>query len=144
MAKFFLDSCVFIETLKVSGNPKAKKLWDAVLELYLGHEFFVNAVVKSEVSYHVFCKRKLMSIEDLKGILESFSSLDMTDSVEKLMYGYMSKYHLKPNDALILATCKHYGIKYLVSLDKDFERACAEEKVVLVSDAEKLKAILER
>jgi len=29
---------------------------------------------------------------------------------------------VKPNDALIAATCKHYGIKNIATFDSDFER----------------------
>jgi predicted nucleic acid-binding protein len=43
----------------------------------------------------------------------------------------MKKYGLLPNDALILATCKFYGIKHLISLDRDFEEPCVEEGLEL-------------
>ncbi|MHC1583810.1 MAG: PIN domain-containing protein [Methanosarcinales archaeon] len=32
------------------------------------------------------------------------------------------RYKLLPNDALIAATCKHYGIKRIATLDSDFKR----------------------
>jgi len=32
------------------------------------------------------------------------------------------KYSLLPNDALIAATCKHYGIKKIATFDDDFKR----------------------
>ena len=32
------------------------------------------------------------------------------------------KYGLLPNDALIAATCKHYGIKKIATFDDDFKR----------------------
>ncbi|MEM4279796.1 MAG: PIN domain-containing protein, partial [Archaeoglobaceae archaeon] len=31
-------------------------------------------------------------------------------------------YGLLPNDALIAATCKHYGIKKIATFDEDFKR----------------------
>ena len=31
-------------------------------------------------------------------------------------------YDLLPNDALIAATCRHYGIKKIATFDEDFER----------------------
>lgn len=34
----------------------------------------------------------------------------------------MEKYKLLPNDALIVATCKHYGIKKIATFDEDFRR----------------------
>ena len=32
------------------------------------------------------------------------------------------KFKLLPNDALIVATCKHYGIKKIATFDEDFRR----------------------
>ena len=34
----------------------------------------------------------------------------------------MEKYRLLPNDALIAATCKQYGIAKIATFDADFER----------------------
>ncbi|RLI81862.1 PIN domain nuclease [Archaeoglobales archaeon] len=34
----------------------------------------------------------------------------------------IEKYRLLPNDALIAATCKHYGIKKIATFDDDFKR----------------------
>ncbi|WP_230972195.1 PIN domain-containing protein [Archaeoglobus neptunius] len=34
----------------------------------------------------------------------------------------IEKYKLLPNDALIAATCKHYGIKKIATFDEDFKR----------------------
>jgi len=39
-----------------------------------------------------------------------------------LSFEIIGKYGLLPNDALIAATCKHYGIKDIATFDKDFER----------------------
>ncbi len=32
------------------------------------------------------------------------------------------KYRLMPNDAIIAATCQHYGIKSIATFDSDFKR----------------------
>ena len=34
----------------------------------------------------------------------------------------MKNYNLLPNDALIAATCKHYGIKKIATFDEDFKK----------------------
>ena len=34
----------------------------------------------------------------------------------------MENYRLLPNDALIAATCKHYGIRKIATFDEDFKR----------------------
>lgn len=41
----------------------------------------------------------------------------------------METYGLLPNDAIILATCKFYGVKYLISFDSDFANACESEGI---------------
>ena len=57
----------------------------------------------------------------------------------------MVKYGLLPNDAMILATCKFYGINYLVSFDSDFEEACEGEGIRLLKSIEEIsKALKER
>mgnify|MGYP000465731822 CR=1 FL=1 len=48
-------------------------------------------------------------------ILENKCSVDDFQSI-------MEKYNLLPNDALIAATCKHYGIKKIATFDRDFKR----------------------
>ena len=60
------------------------------------------------------------------------------------MFRVIEHYDLRPNDAIILATCKYYGIKYLISLDNDFPEPCKKEGIVLINSAEKLKEILEK
>ena len=39
-----------------------------------------------------------------------------------LFFEILKKYDLLPNDALIAATCRHYGIKKIATFDEDFER----------------------
>nr|MDO8082687.1 PIN domain-containing protein [Candidatus Freyarchaeota archaeon] len=53
----------------------------------------------------------------------------------------MKNYGLLPNDALILVTCKFYGIRYLISFDEDFRRACEEEKIILLENINKIEEI---
>ena len=48
-------------------------------------------------------------------VLENRCSIDEFSEV-------MESYNLLPNDALIVATCKHYGIKKIATFDEDFRR----------------------
>jgi len=45
---------------------------------------------------------------------------DLTDEEEILSIA--RKYSLLPNDALIAATCRHYGIRRIATFDEDFKR----------------------
>ena len=47
--------------------------------------------------------------------LENKCSIDDFQSI-------MEKYNLLPNDTLIAATCKYYGIKKIATFDEDFKR----------------------
>ena len=38
------------------------------------------------------------------------------------MYEIINTYGLLPNDALIAATCKYYGISKIATFDEDFEK----------------------
>lgn len=38
------------------------------------------------------------------------------------MFEIVKNYGLLPNDALIVATCKHYGIRKIATFDEDFRR----------------------
>ncbi|NPA39161.1 MAG: PIN domain-containing protein [Thermodesulfobacteria bacterium] len=51
-------------------------------------------------------------------------------------------YGLLLNDTLVLATCKHYGIKHLISIDSDFPEPCKKEGIILINSAEKLNLSL--
>ena len=74
-----------------------------------------------------------------------FREFEINRSIETLAVEYMAKYGLLPNDAMILATCKFYGIKYLVSFDSDFEEACEGEEIRLLKSIEEIsKALKER
>ena len=47
--------------------------------------------------------------------------LDLTKQIFSVSYLIIEKYGLFPNDALIAATCKHYGIKNIATFDSDFD-----------------------
>ncbi|AHF79401.1 PIN domain-containing protein [Thermococcus paralvinellae] len=101
-------------------------------------------------SFQAFIDSSVL-IEHLKGnpnarnllqeltIKNLFKFLEANEFVYRISRDLIDKYGLLPNDALILATCKFYGVKYLVSLDDDFEYPCKREGIVLIDSAEKLK-----
>jgi len=48
--------------------------------------------------------------------------LELNESIFDESKKLIMEYHLLPNDALIVATCKHYGIKKIATFDDDFKR----------------------
>ena len=91
---------------------------------------------------------KILNKEKIKlyiKLLTSFPVFETNFSILNLAYNLAKVHNLLPNDALILATCKHYGIKYLISIDKnDFATPCEKEGIVLIDSTEKLKEVLNK
>jgi len=127
----FIDSSVFLDFLE--GKEKAKIL----LEEYSGLEGCINDVVFSEVVF-VYIKAetgkksyelkkqpdlvKSVELNDLVELLGRYRTLDVGEAVKSEAERLITKYGLLPNDALIAATCKHYGIRKIATFDPDFKR----------------------
>jgi len=74
-------------------------------------------------------------------LLFEFTFLPTTKDIVELALFYCDEYGLLPNDALILATCKHYHIKYLATLDEDFIEPAKKERIKLIMNPEDVKRI---
>ncbi len=134
--KVFFDSNIFIKYL--AGAEEAKKLIDKVE--HGEWRGYVNDVVVSEVVYgylrlvlnvsryklrdyvvkHVDKVKELLE-QDVYPLFTDFEHLPTSVGVDRLLE-YMANYKLLPNDALIAATCKTYGIDAIATFDKDFKR----------------------
>ncbi|MDI3502521.1 MAG: uncharacterized protein PWR13_934 [Archaeoglobi archaeon] len=138
--KAFVDSNVIISHLEGKLD---------LSELRSKYTLCSNAIVFSEVfmvylkaitgkkSYELKKGPELIierkdELEELFMLFEIFEELEINKEVRNLAYEFVKKYGLLPNDALILSTCKYYGIKYLISFDGDFRKACKEEGIELV------------
>ncbi len=53
---------------------------------------------------------------------EYFVELEINEAIKQKAIKVMRQYGLLPNDALIIATCKHYGIDTIITFDEDFKR----------------------
>jgi len=132
----FFDSNVFLKYL--AGAEEAKKLIDKVERgEWRG---YVNDVVVSEVVYgylrlvlnvsryklrdyvvkHVDKVKELLE-QDVYPLFIDFEHLPTSVGIDRLLE-YMANYKLLPNDALIAATCRTYGIDTIATLDEDFKR----------------------
>ncbi len=136
--KIFLDSSFIIELLK--NNEVAVSISKLLLNLsYL--ELHYNHIVFSEVVYQLYFKRKI-NIDLLKDIMSDFELLDMNSEIKEIALNFIQTYNLKPNDALILATCKFHKIENLISLDEDFKIPCEKEKINLIDSDKKLERLI--
>ena len=155
--KMFIDSNIFVEYSK--DNPKAVDIIENLFGKF--KELYINDIVYSEVAYifirtdsgksYFELKKDKKSVADsglnflntLFPLLKLAKFLEVNDSIIALASNYIIKYGLLPNDALILATCKFYGIEFLVSFDQeDFEEPCRKENVHLISDVKSLNDLI--
>ena len=140
MSGVFIDSSIFLDFLE--GKERAK----ALLKEYSGLEGFINVIVFSEVLF-VYIKAetgkksyelkkepelvKSIELNDIMELLGRYRTLDVGEAVESEAVGLITKYGLLPNDALIAATCKHYGINKIATFDPDFDRVDFLEVITL-------------
>ena len=131
-----MDSSIIVKGLKKDNT--ALEMIKLLVKVIDKVEPCINVIVLSETIYQLTYKRKF-SLEELEAFLTRFRFLEVGRSIGNLALKYMKFYKLKPNDALILATCKYYSIKYLVSLDSDFIAPCYEEEITLINSPEILE-----
>ncbi len=137
----FVDSNIIIEAFKKSGSEKASEILNFILKK--GVICFTNIIVESEAVFHLITKSKgKLTLNELEDFLDFFEFLPLNNDIRTMFRKFVEKHKLKPNDAIILSTCKYYGVPYLVSLDSDFEKPCKEEGVELINSPEKLKEVL--
>ncbi len=139
----FLDSSVIMGYFM--GREDARRVVES------GLEFAINDVVYSEVAFGLLraryhevrgtysfydMKRRLAEgdeslssayviIEDFLRVLEGESRLrflPVTRRVVEAASAVAKAFGLLPNDALIAATCRHYGIGTIATFDEDFRR----------------------
>jgi len=136
-----IDSSILIEYVKGNNTEILEEIFKQ------GKTGAINHIIYSEFIFHFFSitsgksplslKRndinKILLKHEPINFLINFKMLDMNDEIIYESYSFMKKYNLLPNDSLILATCKYYDIKYLVSLDKDFEISCQKENINLLT-----------
>ncbi|WP_457641374.1 type II toxin-antitoxin system VapC family toxin [Persephonella sp.] len=149
-SKIFIDSSIFIETFK--GNSTAREILQLVIDKF---DVYINNIVFSEVLFKLMVLKSGKSILTIKSqnlisplikelrdyseLLLLFKVLEENKEILKTSVSFMEKYSLLTNDALILASCKYYGIDKIASLDNDFEKATMNENIKLVKNANDLE-----
>ncbi len=144
LIKFFVDSCIFIESFKKEGIKEAKELYKIIFKDF-ENNYFINEVIIDEVFFYFINNKQkfhFISLKDFSKIFEFFEVKTFVLKVLESWIDMIEKYSLKTHDALILATCKHYDIKYLISIDTDFIKPCEKEGIILINSAEKLQKVL--
>ena len=65
---------------------------------------------------------KSVELNDIVELQGRYRTLDVGEAVKSEAERLIKKYGLLPNDALIAATCKHYGMTKIATFDSDFKR----------------------
>jgi hypothetical protein len=122
--RVFFDSNVFLHHL-----AETRKSATELLEKVESGEIdgYINDVVVSEVVYGYLRASSGLRPYELRAAI---AKLDLNLDLFKVLpcsFGVkvaevIEEYKLLPNDALIAATCKHYGIKKIATFDEDFRR----------------------
>ena len=144
--KIFIDSSILIEYYKGTKRDLFRALLsDSSFSL------FINQTVLSEYLFHHLgisggkAPLTLKTDNAIPAILNSYDPFPFLNLMEWLpdnkvllqpAIDFMKTYNLLPNDALILASCKQYGIEALASHDSDFAVACKSEAIWLLSSEE--------
>ena len=135
--RIFLDSSVIIGLF--SGDDDSVK----ILEGIISESLCINDIVFSEVAYKAMVlkfleKEPKFSLKKFKRTIDKYVYLytevskflrefeieflvappDVIDIANSLA----REYKLLPNDALIAATCKYYGIEKIATFDSDFDK----------------------
>ena len=102
------ETTYILMKLKASELTGIEGHYDAIKELKNNENVYKESLTLSKEFFRAMLNRK---IEILPATILWSDVLDM-----------MGKYHLLPNDALIVAICKHHGIRKIATFDEDFRR----------------------
>ncbi len=119
--KIFLDTNFIVNLiLKTEFTEKAK----AIIEAYTEEELITSITVVEETLFVLKMITRKSNKEVAEKVLDFLYGLDV-DVLETLplrdFLHVFQTYNLL-HDALIAATCKHYGIRKIATFDEDFKR----------------------
>jgi len=143
-AKFFVDSSVIIRALKNENFQEALHILNILLETkkWRDVKVYINLAVEWEVIGKLAFEKGLLNPIELKIFLSAFDRLYITEDIERDYLKILENYQMEPKDALILATCRFYKIKHLVTFSPVLKMVAPKEKMVCIDKAEKLGKIL--
>lgn len=147
--KAFVDTNVILNHLE--GKVDLSRIRDKFIlcsnTIVFSETFMVYLkAITGKKSYELKKNTKLIvekkeELEELFMLFEIFEELEINRDIRNLAFEFMKNYGFLPNDALILATCKFYGIRYLIFFDEDFRRACEKENIILLENINKIEII---
>jgi predicted nucleic acid-binding protein len=144
--KIFLDSSVFVEVFKNNfedffHNITQSNSLDCCISDIVCSEYWYQVLGLVRKASPLTIKERgdvgkhISQHQDVFNFFENYKLVFSTPSIIPMALKMMQTYNLLSNDALILATCKAYGIGFLASHDSDFENPCLQEGIKLITPA---------
>ncbi|MEM3505508.1 MAG: type II toxin-antitoxin system VapC family toxin [Archaeoglobaceae archaeon] len=112
-----LSNYVSYTSVNVLEEAAFKIIYSSIAEDKIG---FFKMKEKFEKDYSIDV---LISRLHVLNLLKNYMLvLEITEQIFDTAKKIITEYRLLPNDALIAATCKHYGIRKIATFDDDFKR----------------------
>ena len=108
--------------MNVLEESAFKIVVSSVLEALKVEKVNIYKIIKEEFEKGVGIDLISKRLHVLNSLKSRLIVIPLNDKIFEFSKEIIKKYIFLPNDALIVATCKHYGIKKMVTFDKDFER----------------------
>ena len=120
--KTFIDTNFLVSLLVESEHTeRAKRVFEKIAD----NDLITSVNVIEETLYilrRIFRDENEALVNILRNFIDGLE-LEVIDCLPlNGFFEVFEEYNLLPNDALIAATCKHYGIKKIATFDEDFER----------------------
>ena len=120
--KTFIDTNFLVSLLVESEHTeRAKRVFEKIAD----NDLITSVNVIEETLYilrRIFRDENEALVNILRNFIDGLE-LEVIDCLPlNGFFEVFKEYNLLPNDALIAATCKHYGIKKIAAFDEDFER----------------------
>ncbi len=120
--KTFIDTNFLVSLLVESEHTeRAKRVFEKIAD----NDLITSVNVIEETLYilrRIFRDENEALVNILRNFIDGLE-LEVIDCLPlNGFFEVFKEYNLLPNDALIAATCKHYGIKKIATFDEDFER----------------------
>ncbi len=112
-----LSNYVLYTSVNVLEEVAFKIVYASIADDKIGF-FKMKEKFEKESSIDVLISR----LHALNLLKNSMLVLEISEQIFDIAKKIIAEYRLLPNDALIAATCKHYGIKKIATFDKDFKR----------------------
>jgi len=132
MKKVYLDSSILV-SCQIDNHPFYKKTVEIINRLQKEKcQFFLSPLTIDEYLYALFKyfnkgyfknpNKIKQSLKNIQNLNLNYIQVNWNKKAVLLIFNIIQKHNLKPRDAFHLKTARDNNIKYLATLDKDFDK----------------------